>query len=494
MNEPDGQQHGTPSRRTILRLGAGVLAVPLLDACVRHSPSKTAHTSPPSSGTTSSTPTSTASPSDHVAEVTFSPRADPINLDHTFAGLSFEKGTLSHTVFSADNRALVALFTRLGSGVLRVGGNSADVSSWQPTGPDLVGRVLTRKGVDRFAGFVRASGWHVIYALSFVNNSAQTMADEASYVAAALGDALIGFELCNEPDLYHQNGIRPDNYSEFRATWEEYATAVHAAAPSVALTGPATSHKYQTYTLPFAVDERARVSTLTQHYYGDPATASVASMLAPDPKLVTMLKALRDASGPRLPYRLTETNTYPGGGVRGISDTHAAALWVINRFFTFAEYGCSGANLHGGDAIYSPVRVRAQDGSVLEVGPEYYGLHLFRRAAVGSLLQTQVATSGRSISAHSVRHPDGSTSVVLVNTDSSQSYETHINCNADARTANLSTLSGHSLGSHGTTRLDGAPVTTAGAWSPASQRPMTVQNARLTVAVPPASAVLVQIT
>jgi len=58
-----------------------------------------------------------------------------------------------------------------------------------------------------------------------------------------------------------------------------------------------------------------------------------------------------------LPYRMTEANSCSHGGMEGVSDAYASALWVIDLFLQGAQAGFSGINIHGGGlkGVYSPI-------------------------------------------------------------------------------------------------------------------------------------------
>lgn len=55
-------------------------------------------------------------------------------------------------------------------------------------------------------------------------------------------------------------------------------------------------------------------------------------------------------------WRMTETNSYFGGGKAGVSDTEAAALWSLDYLDGVAAHGGAGVNFHGGGAAaYTPI-------------------------------------------------------------------------------------------------------------------------------------------
>src|ERR1700749_3079602 len=64
-------------------------------------------------------------------------RAGPAaTLGPDFVGFSYEKSALSRGFFVESNKRLVDLFHRLGPGILRLGGNSVDRTSWSADNAD----------------------------------------------------------------------------------------------------------------------------------------------------------------------------------------------------------------------------------------------------------------------------------------------------------------------------------------------------------------------
>ncbi|MDY7507267.1 hypothetical protein [Ralstonia wenshanensis] len=491
------------NRRRWLQSGGVLVASSVLAACGGGSDaSEAAVGSSPSTPTppSSSTPPSPSNPpslpqNTIAASVSFAPVASPAVIDSSFAGISVEKSNLSFTSFSVQNANLVAAFNLLKPSVLRIGGNSTDGSSWQPLGADTTKGVITRKGVDRLAAFAQVTGWKVIYGINMVSNDPGSVVDEATYVATALGDSLLGFELGNEPDLYGKHGQSPATYGAFKALWEQYASDIRASLPSAVFTGPATASDYKNFTVPFAADEQGSISILTQHNYRDPATGSIDAMLQPDPKLAPMLQVLQQASGGGLQYRITEANSYYSGGKPGVSDAHASALWALNFMFTVASYGCRGVNFHTGTgSYYSPIAFKAGSGQVLSLAPEYYGIYLFRQASDGALMESTLSTDGKTLSAYAVQGADGGIAVFLVNIDSSFAYQVQIACPPKVANGLVMTLSGPSLDSLSGTQINGATIPLDSAWTPPPSPSVAVKDGQLTVSVPPAGAVMVKIS
>jgi hypothetical protein len=142
-----------------------------------------------------------------------------------FIGLSYESAILNPgTYFSPENAALIALMRALGdTGVLRIGGNTSERTVWEPAGagaPDAI--VITPAAIDRLAATLRALGWKLIYGLNLARGTPEAAAEEAAYVARALGPLLLAFQIGNEPDGFGQwTRVRPPTYdiAAFTAEW-----------------------------------------------------------------------------------------------------------------------------------------------------------------------------------------------------------------------------------------------------------------------------------
>jgi hypothetical protein len=434
-----------------------------------------------------------------AASVTVSRASTGVTLAPGFAGFSYEKSKLTGALFDARHTGLVALFQRLGPGLLRVGGNTVDKTPWNGTGTGLKAGEIGPPDVDRLAGFLRAADWKVLYGLDLGGGTSASFASEAAYAAAALGDRLAGFEIGNEPDIYHSNGLRPATwtYADYKVEWEAAAAAVRGAVPGAALTGPAAAYDAKRFTIPFAADEKALVSLLTQHYYranGQLATSTVDLLLAGDPALPTSLQALRSAAqgaGIAGGYRLAECNSYYNGGAPNVSDAFGSALWVVDFLFTLAQNGAAGANLHGGGRGpgYTPL---ADDGTnVVEVRPEYYGIALFTSAADGALLTAQAASGDLPLSAWAVARPDGATALVLVNRDRSRDADVTADLGTAATSATVTRLTGTSLDDPTGQLLQGATIGADGSFAPAAPPEVPVAGRVVRLTVPAGSAALV---
>jgi hypothetical protein len=433
--------------------------------------------------------------------VTIDPAKNVGKIGARFAGLSYEKSHVNTSFFTPTNTALIKLFKLLGPGVLRVGGNSVDKTTWDAQGAGQTSGAIAPSDVDGLAGFAKASGWTVIYAVNLAADSAPTGAAEAAYAATALGDQLAGFEIGNEVDLYHSNGIRPTTwtYADFVTDWQKFYAAMHAAAPKALFTGPASASNYKGFTAPFAADATADIALLTQHYYrgnGQSPGSTIAELLEPDPALITMLDALNAAAAANHlteGYRLAETNSFYNGGAPGISNGYGTALWVIDFLFTNALHGSVGVNLHGGGngTGYTPIADTGQQ--VVGVRPDYYGLLFFTLAGSGELVSTTTNAGGLNFTAYTVLASDGSRRVVLVNKDANATSHVTVNLGEAATSATALFLTGTELSATSGFELAGTTVLPDGTFVPRSAADVPVSGSSLELDVPAASAALLQV-
>lgn len=422
-------------------------------------------------------------------------------LPATFTGLSFEISSLPNTTyFSASNTAFVNMVKGLGQGIIRVGGNSADKTGWTgaPRTAATATDSLTTSDVDRFFGFAAATGWKVMFALNLGTGSAAAAANEAAYIGQHYSSQLLCFEIGNEPDLYSRNGLRTTTYSytSFRQQFEAYYDSVKAAVPAAVFSGPAAADNTSGWVVPFAGDEASRILLLTEHYYkmGPPTDTSVtiANLLNGNTGILNEAAAMAAAATAHdLTYRISECNSVYDGGLTGVSNTFASALWGLDYMFALAEHGDAGVNFHGGGAgAYTPIAFSAGQFSAR---PLYYGMLLFAQAAAGSLLTvTPAVADSLNCTAHAVLRGDGATLVVLINKDPVKNAFVTVSAGRRPSTANVIRLSAPAVDSTSGILLGGSAVDGNGNWAASG----ATENAAITgegctIRVPAASAVLV---
>jgi hypothetical protein len=436
------------------------------------------------------------------ASITVDPTAKLGTIGPGFVGLSYEKSKLQDGFFRGDNTALVAMVDLLGPSVLRIGGNSVDETVWQTfdagaPGPDAAApTVITAADVDGLAAFAKAASWKVLYGVNMKISFPSVADSEATYAAGQLGSALYGFEIGNECDLYTTVASSPGawTYDAFKADWQQFATAIHAGVADAPLTGPASASHYASWTVPFASDEAKAITLLTQHYYvanGQAATSTIELLLQPDPALVTELQALSTAATSNaIPsgYRLSECNSFYNGGAPNVSDAYGTALWAIDFLFTNAQYGSSGANFHGGGDGTGYTPIADANGDVVGARPLFYGMLLFTQAGQGSMLKTTGGPAAINFSSYAVG-ATGQTSVVLSNKDTTTTVQATVG--VAIASASATRLAGPSLSATTGVTLGGVAIGADGSFAPNAPEVLATSGQTFTVAVPPASAVLV---
>lgn len=425
--------------------------------------------------------------------------AGPV-LSSRFAGFSYEKTRLTVPLFTPDNAAFASVLRLVGPGVLRIGANGVDTSSWQGAVPGLT--PITPAQVDAFCALMKAVGWQVVYGVNLAKSTPAAAADEAAFVAARLGSNLLAFEIGNEVDLYGGNGDRPSgwSYTAFLSEWQQVAAAIRASVPDAPLSGPATASSVNGYAVPFARDVGADVTLLTHHYYranGKDPGSTLELLLAPDPALGPRLDTLVGAAAAHgIPggFRMAECNSFYNGGAPNVSDAHGTALWVLDYLFTCALHGATGVNLHGGGNGPGYTPIGDASGVVVGLRPEFHGVLLFANAAQGRALPaTATPASPVNVTAYGVARTDGGRNVVVVNKDGGTAIDATVATGAAATAWESLLLTGPDLSSPTGTTLGGAAVAADGTWSPSTTR-VTASGGVLRTRVPPASAVLLRST
>jgi glycosyl hydrolase family 79 len=446
-----------------------------------------------------------------------------------FVGVSLEYGAVrSYT--GADPRAvnpvLIALLRNLAPGgqapVVRVGGDSAD-STWWPirgeSAPRGVNYSLNSDWLRSTAALASALRARMILGINLAADRPALAAAEARALVAGIGRRYVeALEIGNEPDVY---GIFPW-YQTHRGRWvysrpHNYDLAQfinqfgqwRAAFPSVPVAGPAFAELNWLTGLSQFVESERGLRVVTLHRY--PLRACIASSATPGYPTIPALLGdqssagvaqavapyVGTAHGHGLSFRVDEMNSASCSGKKGVSDTFAAALWVLDTLFNLTNVGVDGVNLHSlpGAAYELFTFKHAKSGWEAFVHPEYYGMLLFAQAfPPGAQLLPATTSPSGPVKVWATRGPDSQTRVVLINKDQENAYQVQLQVpGAASAVAQLERLQAPSASATTGVTLGGqtfANETRTGTL--AAPRTETVVNTlgTYTVTLPPASAAL----
>ena len=339
----------------------------------------------------------------------------------SFAGLSIEwrsvpdyigAGGAVNPIFARLSQAL----DRAGNGppTLRFGGDSTDHTWWNPgllPKPPGIVTDITPPWVGDLANWVRTTRTPLLMGLNMGLNDPNQAAALAGALRGALPPGSIrAFELGNEPDLYAtprtyavRNNVlarqqkRPTGYGypEYRREISEHVAAVRPVAPDVGLSaGGFASGAWDDLQDDVLAREWA-VKLWSAHAYPlqtcDPEVRRrggaryIPKLLAPGAYTAIIdrmrhLTAVATSNGAKVV--VSEINSAICGGLRGVSDTFASALWGTDILFGLAAEGVRNVDFHTWTgSIYGPLEFERQFGvPIARVRPLFYAMLLFNRA------------------------------------------------------------------------------------------------------------------
>jgi hypothetical protein len=433
-----------------------------------------------------------------------------------FLGLSFEVAALPQIASYASEGNLVTMLRSLGVGVLRFGGVTADEQvGWTDEAtprPAWAWRALEPANLRELGSLTGASGWGVLLTLGFGHFEPQAAAREAAVAKAALGSSLEAIEIGNEPDSYARHGLRaapwtPEQYNE---QVDVYRGAIEALAPGIPLAGPdpSGSSAYEKWGLSEAIYQRPAM--LTGHHYplgcAQHPAPTISLLLSPRIRELeerSLHRYVFIAQETEVPFRLDETNSVSCGGVPGISDTFASALWAVSYVTQAMSMGAAGINLQGNPTNcvgYTPICAPNGEAAAtgkLEAQPDWYAL-LLAKALVGERpLRTIVGPAHRpNVVARAFGAADGTTQFVLVDDDppGSRGAAMRLHVGAGFHGATVLSLTAPSPQALSGVKLGGRPVAANGSWSQPPVLPHAAnRNGVITVDLAPSSAALVTV-
>jgi hypothetical protein len=340
-------------------------------------------------------------------------------------GLSIEYPLLAHDLGSSrcPSSALVHALESLGSPPIRIGGDSQDAVA--PAGtPEYPGVSDLPPGFwSRVACLERETRAPVIVGLNLASGEPGWAAELAASARAAIPRPLLSFELGNEPDIYGTpvrwwNGHALTSAAMPWATYLARARAVEAVlgAGSV-FEGPDFASGRWVRMVP-ALTTTLHLRTIDAHFYPldacrNPAAATTAALLSRQiqTKLDERVRLARDARAERLPAVISETNSVSCGGVAGISDQPAAAVWAVRMILRALRAGFSSVRFHASGSAYDPFAVNA---GVVTARPLELGLLFAARLLAAGAVLRAIPNAG-SLDAVAITRSDGSRTIVLSN-------------------------------------------------------------------------------
>jgi hypothetical protein len=316
-----------------------------------------------------------------VARPSLTIAADPI-------GLSIEYPLLERDLGAGrcPPAAFVAALAGLGRPTLRIGGDSQDEvapagSARLPGVSDLDARLWTQLGC-----LERETGIAVVVGLNLASGQPAWGAELAAQARAEIPPARLSFELGNEPDIY---GLRVRWWNgralvSSAMPWPVYLARAKALAarlgPGASIEGPDLASGRWIAEVP-ALAGTLHLRVIDAHFYPldgcrDPAAATTANLLSHgiQTKLDERVRLARDARAAGLEAVISEANSVSCGGVAGVSNEPATAVWAVRTVITALRDGFASVRFHSSGGPYDPFVV---SGGRVALRPLYVGLHAF---------------------------------------------------------------------------------------------------------------------
>jgi hypothetical protein len=449
-------------------------------------------------------------------DITVDPKHPAGRLPADFVGLSFEMRELGIGNLDPRKGNMVSLLRTLGPSNVRISGNTLDRDTlWVPEGqqppdplPGWVRDVVTPADIQRLGQFLDATGWNSEVGINLARWDPALGRNQAESLFSILGDRLVAVECGNEPDQWAGKGFRPTgfSYADYKKDWEMCATA----AGNKRIAGPDTASPTSTWASSLAADEHAAgLKMVMVHQYSMDPTGTIAKLLSPATNTAqrnAAMPVLTAAKAQGLPMRIDETNSAWGGGIDGVSNKQASALWALDYSMQMAQLGVSGINFHGGLGVcnqpiwngkwqlYTPmcaIDTADEAAQVYKAMPIYYGIWMARQMGSGRFLPVTVP-AGRNINTYAVRGDDGRTRIAVIGKDDASTGPAHLNLKVGngSGTASVLRLTGSSLNADDTA-VQGGTVDRSGRLMPGKADKVRVRGGTLSLDLAGSSALLI---
>lgn len=363
-----------------------------------------------------------------------------------YVGVSMDYCQISKYTGTVANPILAHLLLALApSGpVIRIGGDELGTScAHEPPVLELDPPIIS--------ALARRTNAKLILGIDFVSQDPSLVEPEVSTLLRAIDPTspyprIEAFEIGNEPDLYPDFGPTvspPDTrpyFEKYLSTFNQWANLIRYAADDegIGIAGPSLGR----FGLPWITgtnagdfeqlaDESGHPTMITFHTYALLGTVRCPSQTCPSIEnllsdhssagLANGLAPFANQLAPGEQLRVDEMNSVTSGGVAGVSNTFASALWMLDTLFEMASVGVDGVNVHSlpGAAYELFTFSRASTGDwEAFVHPDYYGMLMFTQAfPTGARLLPVDAPAG-PVKVWATLAPDGHTRVTLINQDS----------------------------------------------------------------------------
>ncbi len=288
-----------------------------------------------------------------------------------FVGLSLGYSTLelyAGTNSSAVDPVFEQLIRNLAPGqspVLRLAGTD---ETWWPVPhmarPPGVTFTLTARYLQVARALAQTLGARLILGINFEADSTVVAGAEAQALLDGIGRQWIAaLELGNEPELYRTfawyklpdgqlvNG-RPEDWS-FGDLVQDFANISRALPSTVTLAGPAMGSSTWIPLIGQFLAGNPRLGMVTLHRY--PLKHCSATVPVTIPELLSSASttglaasvtgAVASAHARGIPLRVGEMGAIACGGMPGVSNSFASALWSLDALFAMARVNVDGVNL-----------------------------------------------------------------------------------------------------------------------------------------------------
>jgi hypothetical protein len=267
--------------------------------------------------------------------------------------------------------------------------------------------VMKRQGMDtamdQLKKLKERVGFKFIATVNLANRNEEISKAQAAQIREALGDAVISFEVGNEPGYYGESWQIPHYwpnkasfYSDIVTEFDRIATAIECspicAGPAWGWIGlrPDMMRNYLR-------TSGGKMNFVTVHYYKSaydprkPDNDTAETLIQENDVIEKWIRPqVATAKEFGVPVRLSESNAISGGGNDGVSNVFAAALWTLDTSLAMAAAGVGGIDFHQGSYKYAMYRrITKPEGSSqaeypfyqnYRVQPSFYGMLLFQMA------------------------------------------------------------------------------------------------------------------